>query len=79
MDTNKPTVADYLAALESGNIAEAVRLANLVDFIAEAPAIPIKPIDTRAADYAALNRKPRHLDFERRILIRDEIAMHHYV
>ena len=74
-----PTVADYLAALESGNKAEALRLANIVDFVAAAPVIATKPIDTTAADYAALNHKPRHLDFERRILIRDEIAMHQYV
>ena len=73
----KPTVADYLEALESGNIPEALRLANLVDFVAAAPAIPVKPVDTRAADYATL--LTGRVDYERRILARDEISMHQYI
>jgi ribosomal protein L12E/L44/L45/RPP1/RPP2 len=45
----------FLVALESNNIQEAIRIANIVDWVAIAPAIISKPIDTIAADNATKN------------------------
>lgn len=50
-------IQEYQQALESGNIVEAVRLANLIDWVAIAPKIERKPIDTTAADNAMKTSK----------------------
>ena len=72
MTTNQ-LLAAFNNALETGNTTEALRLANIVDFIAAAPAIAPRTIDTTAADNAT---KRRGFDYERAILARDERMMH---
>lgn len=49
---NNENHSAYLVALESNNIKEAIRLANIIDWIAIAPTIIPKAIDTIAADNA---------------------------
>jgi len=49
---NNENHSAYLVALESNNIKEAIRLANIIDWIAIAPKITSKAIDTIAADNA---------------------------
>jgi flagellar basal body P-ring protein FlgI len=69
------SIESYELALNNGDIAEALRLANIIDFAAEAPAIAPRTIDTTAADNAA---KRTGFDYERAILARDEILLMHY-
>jgi hypothetical protein len=71
--TNTELLAAYTTALNNGDITESLRLANLVDFVAAAPAIAARIIDTTAADNAA---KRSGFDYERAILIRDERLLH---
>ena len=71
--TNIELLASYTTALNNGDITESLRLANLVDFVAAAPAIAPRIIDTTAADNAA---KRSGFDYERAILIRDERLLH---
>jgi hypothetical protein len=71
--TNAELLAAYTTALNNGDITESLRLANLVDFVAAAPAIAPRIIDTTAADNAA---KRSGFDYERAILIRDERLLH---
>ncbi len=59
----------YHIALEAGNIQEATRLANLIDWMAEVPAIPSRAVNTTAADNAS---KRCGFDYEGAILARDE-------
>ena len=71
--TNTELLAAFNTALETGNTTEALRLANIVDFIAAAPAIAPRTIDTTAADNASKNFG---FDFEGAILARGERMMH---
>lgn len=71
--TNTQLLAAYNIALNTGDITEALRLANLVDFIAAAPSIAPRIIDTTAADNAA---KRTGFDYEGAILARDERLLH---
>lgn len=59
----------YHLALEAGNTQEATRLANLIDWMAEVPALPPRKINTTAADNAS---KRCGFDYEGAILARDE-------
>ena len=67
--TNTELLASYNTALNTGDITEALRLANLIDFVVAAPAIAPHTIDTTAADNASKNTG---FDFEGAILRRDE-------
>lgn len=49
---NNENHSAYLVALESNNIKEAIRLANIIDWVAIAPEIAPRIIDTIAADNA---------------------------
>lgn len=71
--TNTELLAAYNIALNTGDIPEALRLANIVDFIAAAPAIAPRIIDTTAADNTA---KRTGFDYEGAILARDERLLH---
>jgi hypothetical protein len=70
---NTELLAAYNIALNTGDITEALRLANLVNFVAAAPAIAPHIIDTTAADNAS---KRFGFDYERAILARDERLLH---
>jgi hypothetical protein len=70
---NTELLAAYNIALNTGDITEALRLANIVDFVAAAPAIAPRLIDTTAADNASKNFG---FDYERAILARDERLLH---
>lgn len=70
------SIEAYELALNNGDIAEALRLANVIDFAAEAPAIAPRTIDTTAADNAA---KRTGFDYEGAILARDERLLMHYI
>ena len=71
--SNTELLAAYNIALNTGDITEALRLANLVDFVAAAPAIAPRIIDTTAADNASKNFG---FDFEGAILARGERLLH---
>lgn len=71
--SNTELLAAYNTALNTGDITEALRLANLVDFVAAAPAIAPRIIDTTAADNASKNFG---FDFEGAILARGERLLH---
>jgi hypothetical protein len=71
--SNTELLAAYNLALNTGDITEALRLANLVDFVAAAPAIAPRIIDTTAADNASKNTG---FDFEGAILARGERLLH---
>lgn len=74
--SNTALLTAFHEALESGDTAETLRLANLVDFIAAAPVIAPRIIDTIAADNATGWKAQKASRIERLILMRDEQAMH---
>lgn len=73
MSNHTPLLADYQSALEAGDRAEALRLANAIHWEAITPALPAKAVDTTAADNAA---KRRGFDYENAILSRQEHLQH---
>jgi hypothetical protein len=73
MSNHTQLLADYQSALEAGDRAEALRLANVIDWEAVTPALPTKAIDTTAADNAT---KLRGFDYENAILARQEHLQH---
>jgi hypothetical protein len=70
-------IAGFHEALEAGDMDTARRLANSIDWVAAAPVIPPRVIDTTAADNVA--RRSPGLDFEGMILARDERMMHAFI
>jgi hypothetical protein len=65
----------FNTALNTGNIVEATRLANIIDFVASAPIITTRSVNTTASDNAA---RRTGFDYEQAILSRQESALATY-
>lgn len=62
-------IAAYHAALNSGDMATALRLANEIDWVAAAPKIAAEPLVIPSFNFSAA---PKGVDYEKLILARDE-------